>query len=345
MSHQINLNKYDIHTDIVVETYDKSISNEGIFHKEYKIENILVEETKITKEGEKHCQKKEGLYRTITFEDITDKDNFKKVENAFIKIFKEFLEIKQIKETDKCLVIGLGNEKSTPDALGPLTIDKVLVTKHLFNLGEVEEGYRNVAVFKPSVTGLTGIETKELITGVVDVCKPDFIIVIDALASSSISRLNKTIQISDSGIMPGSGIGNHRKEISEKVLNLPVITIGIPTVVESSTIVFDTFRYMLQKISYNIKNKDNNKLKFVPEQNRNFLGNNKELTNKEKKELLGIIGVLNNNDLKQFINEVLTPINYNLMVTVKEIDYLVEKLSLLISNTINKSLHKSYQNM
>lgn len=339
MSHQLDLSKHDIHTDIIVETYNKNIVNKGIYHKEYKEENILIEETTITKQNH---NKKEGIYRTITFEDITDKDNFKKVETIFIKVLKDFLKLKQIKDTDKCLIIGLGNDKSTPDSLGPLTADKTLVTRHLFSLGDIDKNYRNVSVFKPNVTALTGIETQELIKGVIEVSKPDFIIVIDALAASSISRLNKTIQISDSGIMPGSGIGNNRNEISQNTLNIPVISIGIPTVVDSTTIVFDTFKYMIKKISYNINNKNNNKLKFIPDQKINYLNNATELSNKEKKELLGIIGILDNNDLKQFINEVLTPINYNLIVTVKEIDYLIEKLSLLISNAINKSLHKEY---
>ena len=342
MSHQIDLKKYDIHTDIIVETYDKAITNKGIEHKEYSINNILVEETIINEEGEKTCNKKKGIYRTISFNDITDKTNFKSVEEVFVQVFKEFLKVKGIKESDSCLIIGLGNEKSTPDSLGPLSIDKILVTKHLYSLGEVEKGYRNVSVFKPSVTGLTGIETKELIRGILGVCEPDFIIVIDALSSSSISRLNKTIQISDSGIMPGSGIGNNRKELTEEVLNIPVIAIGVPTVVDSSTIVFDTIKYMIKKISYMKENENNKKLKFVPDKKQNYLDNEKELSTIEKQELLGIIGNLDNQDLKEFIDEVLSPIDYNLMVTVKEVDYIIEKLALLISNGINKSLHENF---
>lgn len=344
MKHEIDLSKYSFHTDIIVETYDKKINNNGIIHNEYKKNNTLIEETIIKEEGEKFCNKKKGNYRTITFDDITDKDNFKNVENTFTEVLKDFLETKNIKNKDSCLVIGLGNEKSTPDALGPLTIDHILVTKHLFSLGNVDDGYRNVSAFKPSVTGVTGIETKKLIEGLVNVSKPDFLIVIDALSSSSISRLNKTIQISDSGISPGSGIGNNREELSQSTLNIPVIAIGIPTVVDAATIVTDTFRYMLKQISYKKENQNNQKLKFVPESNQNYLSHNKELSIKEKEEILGMIGNLDSEEFKKLVQEVLSPINYNLMVTVKEIDFLIEKLALLVANSINKSLHENFYN-
>lgn len=342
MAHEIDLKKYQIHTDIIVETYDKNHDNNGIKHSERYIDDILIEETTITKEGENICNKKEGLYKTITFKDITDKDNFKKVENVLINTLKDFLKEKNISKESTCLIIGLGNEKSTPDALGPQVVDKILVTKHLFHLGEVENGYRNVASFKPSVTGITGIETKELIKGVVDVTKPDFLIVIDALAASSISRVNKTIQITDTGISPGSGIGNNREEISVKTLKIPVIAIGIPTVVDAATIVNDTFQYMLKQFSYKIDNQDNKKLKFIPENSQNYLDHDNELNKEEKEKVLGMIGTLEEKEFKALIHEVLNPINYNLMVTVKEVDFLIEKLSLLLSNGINKSLHEAY---
>ncbi len=342
MKHEIDLKEFSLRTDIIVETYDKSKKNNGIFHQEEKIGNILVEETKITLEGEKFCNKKQGLYKTITFDDITDKNNFKEVETVFIKTLKKILNEKNISKSATCLVIGLGNEKSTPDSLGPEVIDRILVTKYLFNLGEVEKGYRNVASFKPSVTGVTGIETKDLICGTIQVTKPDFLIIIDALASSSISRLNKTIQITDTGISPGSGIGNDRKELSQATLNIPVLAIGIPTVVDASTIVADTFQYLLKQISYKMSNFDNKKLKFVPEQNQNYLDHQDKLTTAEKEKILGMVGSLNQTELKTLVSEVLSPINYNLMVTVKEIDFMIEKLALLISNGINKSLHEAY---
>lgn len=342
MSHSIDLKNYSIHTDIVVESYDKNIPSEGITYKEYKKNGIIVEETIINEIGEKHCNKKKGNYRNIIFEDITDKDNFKKVETVFIDVLKDFFILKDIKKNSTCLVIGLGNEKSTPDSLGPLTVDNILVTKHLYSLGEVDESYRNVSTFKPSVTGVTGIETNDLIKGIVDKISPDFIIIIDALSSSSISHLNKTIQISDSGITPGSGIGNNRNEISEETLNIPVIVIGVPTVVDSSIIVLDTLKYLLKQISYKKDNQNNHKIKLIPNNKQNYLNHHNELSDNEKNKILGMVGNLDNEELKRLIDEVLSPINYNLMVTVKEIDFLIEKLVLLISNGINKSLHEGY---
>ena len=248
----------------------------------------------------------------------------------------------KISNDASCLIIGLGNNKSTPDSLGPKCIENVLVTRYLFDLGEVEEGYRNTSSFTPGVTGTTGIETKKLIEGVVNVSKPDFLIIIDALASSSIERVNKTIQITDVGIAPGSGVGNNREELNSKTFNIPTIAIGVPTIVDAVTIVSDTFKYMMKQFNYKLENLDNKKLKFVDELHQNYLNEEGELSLENREKILGIVGTLKDDDLKKLIYEVLSPIDYNLMVTPKEIDFIMEKLSLLIANSINKVLHKSY---
>ena len=255
-------------------------------------------------------------------------------------ILKEFLEEKKINKSSSCLVIGLGNEDSTPDSLGPLVVNDILVTKYLFNLGEVEEGYRNVSSFIPGVTGTTGIETKKVIDALIKATNPDFIIVIDALASSSMSRVNKTIQLTDTGIHPGSGVGNNREELSEESLKIPVIAIGVPTIVDAVTIVSDTFKYILKHFSYKIENIDNNKLKLVP--NPNYLNHQEKLSKEEKESLLGMVGTLSEEETKQLLVEVLSPIDYNLMVTPKEVDFVMKKLSNVISKSINKSLHDKY---
>ena len=160
----------------------------------------------------------------------------------------------------KC-IIGLGNINSTPDALGPKTIDNLVITRHLHLLNLLEEGFRVVSSITPGVMANTGMETSEVISEIIKLIKPKFVIVIDSLASSSINRLNKTIQITDTGIHPGSGIGNNRKEISEKLFNIPIIAIGIPTVVDSSVLVNDTINYFyeyIEKIN-NKKLEDNDK--------------------------------------------------------------------------------------
>ena len=239
-------------------------------------------------------------------------------------------------------MIGLGNEESTPDSLGPKSMNHVLVTRHLFLLGDVEEGYRNVASFKPSVTGVTGIETKDLIEGITEKIKPDLLIVIDALASNSIDRLNKTIQITTSGISPGSGIGNNRVEISKETMNIPVIALGVPTVVEATTIVQDTLQLLLKQISYKMENQQNMKLKLIPNESEDYQKHEEKLSDDQKEDVLGMVGLLNEQELKKLLLEVLLPVNYNMMVTPKEIDYVIEKLSLLIGNAINKSLHEHF---
>lgn len=342
MSHEIDLKNINIRTDMIVDTIDTSSDNSDIKSYKKEFDNISVEEIIIDKKSSEIYKRKDGIYKTITFKDITDKDNFKKVEKVLIDEIRDLMEKLKISSDASCLIIGLGNNKSTPDSLGPKCIENVLVTRYLFDLGEVEEGYRNTSSFTPGVTGTTGIETKKLIEGVVNVSKPDFLIIIDALASSSIERVNKTIQITDVGIAPGSGVGNNREELNSKTFNIPTIAIGVPTIVDAVTIVSDTFKYMMRQFNYKLENLDNKKLKFVDELHQNYLNEEGELSFENREKILGIVGTLKDDDLKKLIYEVLSPIDYNLMVTPKEIDFIMEKLSLLIANSINKVLHKSY---
>ena len=280
-----------------------------------------------------------GNYITIEFDDVTDFNNAQKVEEVLIDELKKIMKNLLIKENDSCLIIGLGNERSTPDSLGPLSINNIIVTSHFYSLGiNVEEGFRSTAAFNPGVMGQTGLETSDVINAIVKEVKPDFLIVIDALKANSVERVNKTIQITDAGINPGSGIGNNRKEISKNVLNIPVIAIGVPTVVDTITIVNDTFNYITNHFSYMKSNIDNpkEKLKII----RTNIG--KDETNiEDKKELFGLIGNLTEDEIKCLINEVLNPIGYNMIVTPKEIDFVINKLSEIISNAINNSLHKT----
>lgn len=323
--HSIDLNKYNYRTDLVIEKDEKS-SSSNVF----KYDKCITVDKRVVSDKN---------YVTISFLDITDKDNYLAVSKVFIKEFKELLGDISKK---KVLVVGLGNSKSTPDALGPMTIDNVLVTSHMFQLGEVEEGYVNVCSFKPSVTGVTGIETSSLVSNLVKFLKVDLVIIIDALAARSISRINKTIQITDSGITPGSGVGNYREEISKEKLGVSVIAIGVPTIVDAATIVTDTFSFMYKKFSYKIKNINNVKMKLVSDNSLDYSNEKDELSSKEKNELLGILGSLNEQELNELFREVLIPVNYNMMVCPKEVDFIIEKLSMLIGNGINKSLHKSF---
>lgn len=342
MSHEIDLSRYQIRTDLIVETIEKFPALEGVKRKTTKIDDVVLEEVEIDEKGETCCGKKKGLYKTITFLDVTDKTNRKKVEDVFCDALRKFIADHQIKEEASCLLIGLGNPSSTPDSLGPKVIESILVTKHLFDMegSNVEEGYRSVAAFSPGVTGTTGIETKNFILGITEQVKPDFLIVIDALASSSIDRVNKTIQMTDTGIHPGSGVGNSRVEISEDTIGIPVFAIGIPTVVDAVTIVTDTIFYMLKHFSYNKENIQNYKTKLIPFTNRNYLEHEENLTEEDKIKLMGLLGSLSEEEMKELVFEVLTPIGYNLMVTPKEVDFVIEKLAQMLGKGINRSLHR-----
>lgn len=341
MSHEIDLSNYQIRTDLLIENISQN-GIKSIDSKVRKIDDLTIEEVNLDKDNEKLFNKRKGKYITINFNDVTDINNRKKVEKVLIDELKDFLKYMNILDSDKCLVVGLGNANSTPDALGPKVIDSIIITKHLFDLDGVDvlDGYRNVSAIKPNVLALTGIETKDIISGVIEKTNPDFIIVVDALASSSISRVNKTIQLTDAGIFPGSGIGNNRGELSYSTLGVPVLAIGVPTVVDAVTIVSDTINYMMKKFSYSKKNINNVKNKLKPVTSINYLEEETDfLTKTDRKKLLGEIGNLTDNEFKQLIFEVLTPIGYNMMVTPKEVDFVMEKLSLTIANGINRVLH------
>lgn len=334
MKHEIDLSKYKIRTDLAIEVIPE---NTNIEIKE--IDNIKISKIYIDEESSKIINKKIGNYITIEFEDITDDDNKENVKKIFIKELKELLTEMNIKKEDTCLIIGLGNRMSTPDALGPKTIDNLIITNHLYKLGMLEEKYRRVSALNPGVMGDTGIETSDIIKSVSKTIKPNFIIVVDALAASSIERVNKTIQITDTGIHPGSGIGNSRKEISKDLLNIPVIAIGVPTTVDATTIVSDTIKYLTKHYTYTRKNINNPMNKLIINGNINYLKKDIKVDKKEKQELLGLLGNLTEEETRQLIFETLTPIGYNFMVTPKEIDFIIEKLTDIIGNGLNKSLH------
>jgi len=337
MKHEIDLKNYQIRTDLIVEqvTDENNVST-----KVYDENGIKITTVEVDKNMSEQINKKVGDYVTIEFDDVTDSHNQEIVKKIFSEQLSEIIKKTKIKDSDKCLIIGLGNDKSTPDSLGPLTIEKVLVTNHLFMYGQVEEGFRSVSAIIPGVTGTTGIETSDLIKSVVDGIKPDFLIMIDALASQALDRVNKTIQISNTGIHPGSGVGNSRKEISKDTTGIPVIAIGIPTVVDAVTVVSDTINYMQKHYAFHKKFIKNPLSKLVSSTQINYLKKEVDIEKEDKINLLGIVGSLNEMEIKQLILEVLTPIGYNLMVTPKEVDFIVEKLATILGEGINISLHE-----
>lgn len=327
--HKIDTKNLNIRTDLVIEqdtftpTTKETINNVNI------IKTI----------------DKDNVYITLEFDDITDYEERENVGNVLENEIKKLLAHENIKDTDEVLIVGLGNRMSTPDALGPKTIDDIVITRHLYELNlDVKKGMRSVSALSFGVLGSTGIETTDIIKGVIEKIKPKLLIAIDSLCARNVERLNKTIQLTNTGIHPGSGIGNYRKELTKKSLSIPVIALGVPTVVTSSTIVSDTIDYLFMHINYIKNNYETNKL--VVKRFNNYLNKIKEnkIDQKEKEYLGGILGSLSDQDKYNLINEVLNSINYNLIVTPKEVDFLIEKLSNVISSSLNNALHKEIDN-
>lgn len=329
--HVVDLGKYDLRSDLIIENNSKDYVKESYVEKDIKVDYIKLEKNNI-------LNKKQGDYITISFQDITDINNFQMVLKVLEKELLRIFSLSNIKKEAKCLIIGLGNSKSTPDSLGYETVKNIIVTRHLYELGEVDKKYRNVSVLEPNVIGNTGIESRDVIMGVIKETTPDFIIAIDSLSASNIERIQKTIQITNTGIQPGSGIGNNRGELSIDTIKIPVIAIGVPTVVSSAVIVHDTINYLIKKVSYHKKNFLKDKL--TPSYNVNYLKASEDLTIEEKKELLGLVGGLNEEEIKELIYEVLNPIGYNLIVSTKEIDFIIEKLGKLLGDGLNAVLHE-----
>lgn len=359
MGDSIDLSKYSVRTDLAIEAREMVLAGrsvgqeenlsqiEGVIIKEKDVNDIKISLVEVTKQGEQELGKKAGRYLTIEVQGIREQNTEvqQKVVEIFAKEFAYFLEGSGIKKTDSCLVVGLGNWNVTPDALGPMVCENLLITRHLFQLQpeNIEEGYRSVSALSPGVMGLTGIETSDIIFGIVEKTKPDFVIAIDALASRSIERVNSTIQISDTGIHPGSGVGNKRKELSKETLGIPVIAIGVPTVVDAVSITSDTIDFILKHFGKELK-EGNRPSRALAPAGMSF-GEKRKLTDEDlpeeehRKTFLGMIGTLSDEEKRKLIYEVLSPLGHNLMVTPKEVDVFIEDMANLIANGLNASLH------
>lgn len=310
---------YNFRTDLASERrdiYQKANNMQGEIdgiesEKQEVDENIKIERVKITNEnGEKAIGKPIGDYITIDIQKlkIAQEEEINKAAEAVSSELKKVID-KHVNKEGEILVVGLGNIYVTPDSLGPKVVNEIDVTRHIINYlpQYVEEGTRMVSAIAPGVLGTTGIETVEILKGVVDNIKPKLIIVIDALASRSIDRISSTVQLSDTGIVPGAGVGNTRSEISEKTLGIPVVAIGIPTVVETAVLVNDSLDLFITKLQEEAKSND-------------YLNKLKEADNYEE------------------IKEALNPKEYNLIVTPKEIDQLIENMKDVVAMGINMSL-------
>lgn len=235
---------YNFRTDLALERrdiYNKANNIEkdidGIeAEEEYIDDNITISRVKVTNEkGEEAIGKKKGNYITIDVKNlkIASEEEIQKTSEVVTSELKKLIE-KHITKKDSILVVGLGNIYVTPDSLGPKVINEVDITRHLLEyMPEVlDESTREVSAISPGVLGTTGIETMEILKGIIDNVKPKLVIIIDALASRNIERISSSVQIADTGIVPGAGVGNARKELTEDNLGVPVIAMGIPTVVD-----------------------------------------------------------------------------------------------------------------
>ncbi|HBN86374.1 MAG TPA: GPR endopeptidase [Clostridiales bacterium] len=221
-------------------------------------------------------------------------------------------------ENKTILIIGLGNWNVTPDALGPKVVSKLAITRHILEYfpDEREKNLNPVCALAPGVLGITGIETAEIIKGVADHVKPDIIIAIDALASMRTDRVNKTVQLCDTGIAPGSGVGNKRKELSKQTLGVPVYAIGVPTVVDAITMANETIDSMIREFK-----KEN-------ESSGNIYTFIKDIDPQDKQEL---------------ISKVFQPGDDNMIVTPRGIDEAITVMSKLIADSLNVMIHhKNY---
>lgn len=354
MKKPLDLSKYNVRTDLAVEAHQmlqerqqEQNSVQGVVVKEHEEEGITITKVIIDESAFESMGKKPGNYLTLEVQGIRQQDTElqQKVERIFAKEFSYLLEEVGITKEASCLIVGLGNWNVTPDALGPLVVENVLVTRHLFKLQpeSVEEGFRPVSAIRPGVMGITGIETSDVIYGIIEKTKPDFIIAIDALAARSIARVNSTIQISDTGIHPGSGVGNKRKELSKETLGIPVIAIGVPTVVDAVSITSDTIDFILKHFGREMKEGDKPSRSLLP---AGFtFGEKKKLTEedmpdeKSRNMFLGAVGTLEDEEKRKLIHEVLAPLGHNLMVTPKEVDTFIEDMANVIASGLNAALH------
>lgn len=308
---------YNFRTDLANERRDiykkaNKIENQvdGIESEEQDInDNLKIERVFITNEnGEKAIGKPKGTYVTIDIKNlkIAQDEEIQKASDVLTGELGKIVD-KHITRKDEILVVGLGNIYVTPDSLGPKVINELDITRHILKyMPEVlDENTRNVCGIAPGVLGTTGMETLEIVKGIVENVKPKLLIVIDSLASRSIERISSTLQISDTGIVPGAGVGNTRAELSKETLGIPVIALGIPTVVELATLVSDGIDIFIDKLQDKAKSN--------------------EYLNKLQQE-----------DKYEEVKDALNVGEYNMIVTPKEIDDLIENMKDIVARGINQ---------
>lgn len=269
----------------------------------------------LTEQGSQIMGKPMGSYITLEAQKL--KENDPESHCAIVAVLsKELQQLAKPKKQGTVLVVGLGNWNITPDALGPKVVSRILVTRHLRETlpDTLAQTVRPVAAVSPGVMGITGIETGEIVKGIVEKMHPDLVIAIDALAARKTSRINAAIQLSDTGLAPGAGVGNKRKMLSKETLGVPVIAIGVPTVVDAATLVNDTMDRMLT-----------------------------EMRNQAEKRspFYQMLMDMESEDKYRLITELLTPAAENMFVTPKEVDAVVDRLADIIAKSVNMAMQQA----
>ncbi|AVD37694.1 TPA: GPR endopeptidase [Clostridioides difficile] len=310
----------NVRTDLALEASEmceksqEGSSIPGVKIETKELENCIVTKVEVIDEqGSEIMNKDIGKYITLE-SNLMKFDDDESREEMISYLKDELVDIFGQDENKKTLVIGLGNRNITSDALGPKSVSKTLVTRHLFKNynKDYDDDFTEVSALSPGVMGVTGIETSEIVKSLVEKVKPDRVVAIDALASRKMERVNSTIQISTAGISPGGGVGNTRKSLTKETLGVDVIAIGVPTVVDAATLTIDVLDMAIDNLIAQ------------SEETESFYEMLKKLKEEEKYHL---------------IKDSLDPYDKNLIVTPKDIDDTIENLSIIISEGLNRSLH------
>ncbi|MFC3745413.1 GPR endopeptidase [Paenibacillus sp. GCM10012306] len=320
---ELDLQLYSVRTDLALEAREmaqgpKKSPIPGVNEEVEESDGITITRLGVaTPAGSQAIGRAVGNYVTLEVPGLRGGDTGlqQKVAEAFAREFESFMNRIGIGKDSSALIVGLGNWNVTPDSLGPLVVENALVTRQFYELvpDQVSPGYRKVSAIAPGVLGLTGIESSEVVQGIVDRTKPDVIIAIDALASRSLERINTTIQIADIGIHPGSGIGNKRRGLTREVLGVPCIAIGVPTVCYASTIVNNVLEMMKSHFGQGA----------------------------HTKEIMGMLDDISEQERLALVKEVLEPLGHDLIVTPKEIDEFIEDIANIVATGLNAALHEA----
>lgn len=337
-------NKYGVRTDLAIEAHEVIVEREGppelpgvIVHNEETEHATISRVTVETDVGARLIGKAPGNYSTIDAPALRG-HNREIHEELGVLVAKEiqwFIEQHQLGPEDTVLVVGLGNWNATPDALGPKVVGELMVTRHLieFSPPELRKGLRPIAAIAPGVLGLTGIETGEIIRGIVGQIEAKAVFCIDALASRSVNRLGSTIQIADTGIHPGSGVGNKRMAINEETLGIPVFAIGVPTVVHASTIVSDAL-----DIIGGEDPEQTQRAQELPQKTTFNLDPQRIMGSQAQKQSQPPVTA---EQKRYMVAQVLEPYMGSMIVTPKDIDELIDDVTNVIAGGLNTAFHES----